>query len=164
MNQLDIISAHSSVIKNNTNLERVIVPTTRSGKPAFWESGGATTNTGRAVIVTDRHYQKLVPLYIKRKGTLSNENHALLPIQKGCKIIYIWHHRNDFEISVFEIKKFHRIPRGTVAELELVSIYSDSEQRDYVNNLSSKAIEAGKAKATTYHCRTPFYVDTRHLN
>ena len=155
-----IMSAHSNYLKGNRNVERVLVTRTGTGKPAYWESGGATTNTGRAVIVTDRHYQKLTPLYIKRKGNLSNKNHALLPLHTGYKIIYVWHHREDFEITIFSVKGLS----GDHAFLEHVASYTDSEQRNYVDGIWKDAIEAAKRKALTYHCRTPFYIDKSHLN
>ena len=112
-----LIDSPSYKLPNGDNLEREIITLTKSNRPAYWEKGGSTTSTGRATIVTNRYYQKLVPLYVKRKGMLSNANHALMPLRKGFKVIHVWHHREDFEICIMEVIDI----KGSVATFEVVA-------------------------------------------
>lgn len=145
---------HSIKLPNGSNLERDIIPLTSNRNPAYWESGGGSTSTGHATIVTDRLYQRLKPLYIKRKGRLSNGNHALLPLRRGYKVIKVWHHRSDFEIAILEVKEII----GNTAVFEVVAQFECETQRAWFDKIYADAIKAGIAKSTDYHCRTPHYI------
>lgn len=145
---------HSKRLPNGNHIERVQIPLSTNNNPVYWESGGGSTNTGKATIVTDRFYQRLKPLYIKRKGRLSNYNHAMLPLKKGYKIITIVHHRQDFDITIREVKQIE----GNIATFEIIAKYSKDTQRGWEKQLSSDAIEAGIAKSKHYHCREPHFI------
>ena len=150
-----IQKTHSKILPNGSNIERDIIPLTSNNNPAYWESGGSTRNAGCATIVTDRIYQKLRPLYIKRKGMLSNSNHALLPLRRGYKVIKVWHHRNDYEIAILEVLRII----GNVAEFQVISTFSCDTQRGWENTLYAEAVKAAIDKANTYHCKVPYYID-----
>jgi len=161
MSEIELIaSAPSFRLPNGSNIERVVITLTNSRKPAHWESGGGTTSTGRAVIVTDRHYQRLDPLYVKRKGPLSNANHALLPLKKGYKLIYVWHFNEDFEIVIMELKSV----KGNIGEFEVLNHFVEDSQHDWRDKLYSDAVKAGIAKSKDYHCRKPYYINEPSTN
>lgn len=151
-----LLESPSKKLPNGNNLERDIIPLTSNGNPAYWESGGGSTNTGHATIVTDRMYQKLKPLYIRHKGMLSNSNHALMPLRRGYKIIKVWHHRDDFEIAILEVKNI----TGSIATFELISTFSCETQRGWEDKLYANAIKAGINKSKDYHCKVPYYIET----
>lgn len=155
LEQTLIARAPSFKLPNGSNIERAIITLTHSRKPAYWESGGGTTSTGRAVIVTDRHYQRLDPLYVRRKGTLSNGNHALLPLRRGYKVIHVWHFNNEIEVVIMEV----RGTKGNIGEFEVVAHFSEDTQHDWKDKLYADAIKAGINKSKDYHCRVPYYIN-----
>lgn len=158
--ETDRLAAHSIKLPNGNNLERVIIPLTKSGNPCYWESGGGTTNTGRATIVTDRLFQKLRPLYIKRKGMLSNGSHAMLPLRRGFHIIDVKHHREDFEITVFQVVSIVK----DVAALEVINQFSAETSNSWKGTLIEDAVIAGINKSKDYHCKKAYYVLNNHID
>ena len=160
LEQTLIASAPSFRLPNGSNIERAVITLTNSRRPAYWESGGSTTSTGRAVIVTDRHYQKLDPLYVKRKGPLSNANHALLPLKKGYKLIHVWQFNGELEIVIMELLSV----KGNIGKFEVIHHFLEDTQREWENKLYSDAVLAGVAKAKDYHCRKPYFINDLNTN
>lgn len=128
----------------------------KTGIPCLWEEGGGWTNTGYAVIITDKNGDKKKPIYVKRRGHLACEKHALVPIRKGDYFIRAHHHRKDFNIVVKKIKKIQI--QDDTAEVEEVAEYSMGEWSTRLPEHLKSAVEAAKAKALHYHCRTPYYI------
>lgn len=126
----------------------------KSGIPCLWEQGGGYTNTGYAVVITDKNGKAKKPIYIKRRGHLACEKHALIPIRKGDYFIRAHHHRKDFNIVVRKIKKI----KDNTAEVEEVAEYSMGEWSTRLPEHLKSAVEAAKAKALHYHCRIPYYI------
>lgn len=123
----------------------------KRGIPCVWESGGGSTNTGEATIVTSALGQPKRPIYIRTGGNLACGKHALIPVAEGDYVLRFSHHRRDFHISILT---FHEGGLKNVAE------FSNGEWDENENDLLflSEAISVGKEKATTYHCREPKYI------
>ncbi len=126
----------------------------KSGIPCLWEEGGGWTNTGYAVIITDKNGDKKKPIYVKRRGHLACGEHALIPIREGDYIVSANHHRKDFIIDVLVVKKVNK----SKAEVERISEYSMGEWVPVLPEYLKRAVEAAKAKALHYHCRIPYYI------
>ena len=135
---------------------QITIERTKKGLPAVWEYGGGKTNTGNAQIVCNANGTPKKPVYIRRRGALANEEHALFIISPGNIIIQAYHHRYDFRIVVLWIldikddeavcKVIHEFDKGEW----------DVEPPEYL----LPAIEAAKEKAVCYHCRSPHYIKT----
>ena len=149
-----LLKSPSKKLPNGNSLERDVIPLTTNRNPAYWESGGGSTSTGNATIVTDRFYQRLKALYIPRKGSLSNGNHALMPLRRGYKVIKVWHHNKDYEIAILEVKKII----GNVVTFEIVANFSCENQNGWQDLMCAVAIKAGMDKSKDYHCRVPYYI------
>src|SRR5690554_4804549 len=61
----------------------VEIEKTRKGYPATWECGGGYTNTGEAIIIASQSGGPKKPIYIRRRGHLANDNHALFILELG---------------------------------------------------------------------------------
>ena len=58
-------------------MSTIAIERTNKGLPAAWEFGGGKTNTGVAVVWAGRLYGRMSPIFVRTKGPLANENHAL---------------------------------------------------------------------------------------
>ena len=112
---------------------------TEKGFRAFWEEGGGMTNTGNACIVAGTNGEKLEAIYIKKKGNLSCNQHALFLLKPNMWVVQIDRYHDRYTIQCF----FYD---GAEFTLEL-------EPPEYLNT----AIETAKEKSRHYHCRTPYY-------
>lgn len=148
-----------------------IAETARKGYPAFWERGGGFSNTGEATVICGRDGSPKKAIYIRRKGHLANDQHALVSIRRGDFIITARHWRKDFEIQVCQVVDLEKEIDTYEYEGELrsyVKWYAIVEEKYHFDNgeWDSKvprslmaAIEAAMEKATCYHCREPHYID-----
>jgi hypothetical protein len=138
---------------------------TRKGYPALWERGGGWSNTGDAVIIANADGSPKEPIYIRRRGQLACENHALFIVNVNDIIIMTDHHRLDYKTHVYRVES---IDAEYKADCLLLNSYIDGEwEWDwemghplFTVNESLQILEAVKAaenKARTYHCRNPFY-------
>ena len=135
------------------------VVSTRKGFPAIWEEGGGMTNTGFSTIVAGPKGEKLRPVYIRRRGSLACGEHALFIVKPDYHIITAGHHREDFVIAIWRIRKLYKDENGNwQADFEKLYDFDENEwlPEDPPNYLKA-AIEAAKDKATDYHCRVPYY-------
>jgi len=150
-------------------MKKIEIERTKRGHPALWECGGGYTNTGFAQIVANPDGSPKHPVYIRRRGTLANAEHALFIVQPGDLIIQAEHHREDFNINVYRITNITE----EEAKLELLANYS---QNQWDNEEIEEAMEAVKQnnnhslyniayailianeKATCYHCREPHFI------
>lgn len=129
---------------------------TKKGLPAMWESGGGMTNTGHATIIANHNGAPKKPVYIRRSGSLSCNNHALFIVEVGDLVIEAGHHRFDFEIAVYRIEAID----GEEARLSLLHEFSRGEWDVEPPADIMKAVEAAQEKAMIYHCRLPvYYID-----
>jgi len=130
------------------------------GLPALWESGGGSTNTGYAQVVAGPHGEPLKPVYVRRRGHLSCAHHALFVVEPKVWLIRADHHREDFEIGVFQLGEISPAKQTEGFEAEVVDYFRfemgewDREPPKFLE----AAIEAAKDKATCYHCREPHFM------
>jgi len=158
-------------------MKKVLIERTKKGFPALWECGGGYTNTGEATIIASPSGGPKKPVYIRRRGPLTNGEHALIPIEVGDYIVEADHHRKDFYISVMKIVEIEE----KYASLESFALFNEGEwdnkdiERVFAaweaGDLKSiddiddeiyflcRAILAAEEKATCYHCREPHYID-----
>ena len=87
-------------------MEKFKLEKSAKGLLCFWESGGGMTNTGYAAVVADPNGQAKRAIYIRKRGHLANERHALIPVVRDDYIITVHHHRGDFTIRVYKIIDF----------------------------------------------------------
>ena len=135
-------------------MKTVKIERTKKGLPAMWESGGGFSNTGRATIIANGDGTTKKPVYIRRRGPLACENHALFVVKPGDIVVEANHHRRDFEIRIWRIDQI----REEDAQFTLVNEYSRGEWDIKPPEYLQAAVEAAKEKATCYHCRGPHYV------
>ncbi len=131
---------------------------TKKGLPALWEYGGGKTNTGYARIIANGDGSPKKPVYIRRRGPLANEDHALFIIAPGDIIVQASHHREDFAIHVLRIAGIRE--EENTAILEQIYEYDMGEWDVEPPKYLLPAIEAAKEKAVCYHCRSPHYIKT----
>ncbi len=141
---------------------------TRKGHPALWESGGGFSNTGKATIVANPDGSPKIPVYIRQRGELACNKHALFIISVGDIVIKTDHHRGDFNTNIYRIVNITE----EEAKLELLANYSQnqwdneeieeaveavSNNKDHAFYNIAIAIITANEKATCYHCREPHY-------
>lgn len=127
---------------------------TKKGFPAMQEAGGGYTNTGDAVIIANSDGTAKKPVYIRRRGPLACENHALFVVKLGDIVVEANHHREDFDIRIWRIDQI----LNEEVQLCLVNEYNQGEQEVDPPAFLQAAVEAAKEKATCYHCRGPHFV------
>lgn len=123
--------------------------------PCLWEQGGGYTSTGEAILLADKEGNAPQAIYIRRKGQLACNKHALIPIKIGMLYISFYHHRQDFSIKIYQITEID-IEKNLVY-MDLLYSFDEGvwvpELPDYLKTV----VEKGIKKATTYHCRGPYY-------
>lgn len=144
--------------------EKIYLETTKKGHPAIWERGGGYTNTGFCQIACRSDGSQKKAVYVRSRGSLACENHALVIVEPGDLVIHADHHRGDFEITVFRIDEIRKETLGKTEIREALTAYCtpihrfdhgewDVEPPESLN----EAIQAAKEKASCYHCREPHY-------
>ena len=131
---------------------------TRSGLPALWEGGGGYSNTGSARVVAREDGGRPRAIYIRRRGHLACDDHALVVLRKGMYILDADHHREDYETTLYRVIS---IPgQGDRAEVKIVATYRQGEWLpEWPPPELDEAIKAVVAKANCYHCREPHWVE-----
>lgn len=128
-------------------------------QPVICEHGGGASNTGEAQIICAADGSPKHAYYIPRKGQLSCGIHAYFVAKPTDIIIMANHHRQDFDISIFEILDITPTSdREYTATIELLYSFTQNGWDTTPPVFLNSAIEAAKAKATAYHCRSPYFV------
>ena len=109
-------------IKTLVKIER-----TKKGFPAFWEQGGGYTNTGEAIVIASQDGSPKKPVYIRRRGHLANENHALFVLELGDYIIEAKHHRRNFKVEIYKVMGFESKNRSYFSTGDTLSKMSIDE-------------------------------------
>ena len=133
---------------------KIKIEKTKKGFPAFWEAGGGRTNTGEATIIASSNGGPKKPIYIRNRGSLANAEHALFILEVGDYIIFANHHREDFEIEIFEVVGFEE----ETAVAEQTNCFSMGEWDAELPAYLEAAVQAAMQKATCYHCREPHFI------
>ena len=136
-------------------MKKIKIERTKKGFPALWEQGGGYTNTGEAQIIASSTGGPKKPVYIRRAGSLANGQHALIILEKNDFIIRTYHHREDFEIFVYQVKVFEL--GEDVALTELKYEFSRGEWNEEPPAELEQAVHTAMHKATCYHCREPHF-------
>lgn len=139
-------------------MKEIRIKRTKKGYPAFWEAGGGYTNTGEATIIANINGQPKKAIYIRGRGHLANDNHALVILEVGDYIIEANHHRRDFEIQIFKVTGFEDKEEDTYAIVELEHEFSMGEWDKEPPAYLEAAVQAAMEKATCYHCREPHFI------
>ena len=135
-------------------LKNMKIEKTKKNLPAMWERGGGYTNTGEATIIAGPNGEKKRPVYIRRRGSLACDNHALFVVKPGDVVVKVSHHRRDFEIEIYKILDFEE----ETAVVEQVNSFSRGEWDKEPPTYLEQAVQAAMNKATCYHCRSPHFV------
>jgi len=135
-------------------MKKIKIEKTKKGFPALWEAGGGFTNTGEATIIVSPSGGPKKPVYVRRRGHLANEHHALVILEVGDHIIEANHHREDFKIEIYKILDFEE----ETAVVEQVNRFSRGEWDAELPASLAAAVQAAKEKATCYHCRKPHFI------
>jgi len=135
-------------------MKKIKIEKTKKGFPALWEAGGGYTNTGDAVIIANGDGTAKRPVYIRHRGSLACENHALFVVKPGDLVVEASHHRRDFEVRVWRIDQILE----EEARLNLLHEFSMGEWDKEPPAYLEQAIQVAMKKATCYHCRKPHFI------
>ena len=146
-------------------MKTIQITTTKRGFPAMWESGGGMSNTGHAQIITGRNGESRRPVYIRRSGHLAGGEHALITVHQGFHVVNVDQHRGDCSISIWRIMKvsvedIDGEKWEATTEVDLVNRFDNGEWNHLPDAKFEAAVKAAKSKALSYHCRSPYYIDT----
>lgn len=81
------------------------VERTRKGYPAMWEKGGGYSNTGSAQLVADSKGAPKLALYVRERGPLACEEHALFIVKPGDLVCKVNRARDDWDIYLYRLGK-----------------------------------------------------------
>ena len=139
-------------------MKKILIEKTKKGFPAHWESGGGYTNTGGATIVSNKDGQPKKAVYVRSRGQLANAHHALFIIEVGDYIVEADHHREDFEIAVYEIVGFEEEIERIYAVVKQINYFSNGEWDTELPDFLQDVVHVAMEKATCYHCREPHFI------
>lgn len=142
-------------------MREFILNITKSGLPSLWESGGATTNNGSAIIIADMGGKKKKPLYIRTSGELSNLNHSLFVVEDGDIIVETKRSGSEGRTKGFRIANIDITNKIVLAEqIFEVDVFGNMDNftidGEYPHRVKD-SIEASFKKSLVYHCRHPVY-------
>ena len=132
---------------------------TQKGFPAFWERGGGCRNTGSSYIIADCNGKAKRAVYVRRRGHLANEHHALVVIERGDYIIVADHHREDFTVCIWQVEDIVQKSNGQLEALARQAYFFN--RGEWITEPPAEletAIDAAVQKALCYHCREPHHV------
>jgi len=129
----------------------------KNGHPCAWERGGGWSNTGDVTIIAAADGSPKKPIYIRRRGSLSNDQHALFIVHEGDIIIAAEHHKGDFYIKVCRIKRLSKRENEYIAFLDVTHRFHQGQWDVEPSGKLVDAVNAAMEKAQTYHCREPYY-------
>jgi len=126
----------------------------KTGIPCLWEGGGGLSNTRSVTLIADPSGDPKRPIYVRTRGSLACEDHALIPVAVGDIVVHAEHSRGDFDIMILEITSIG------VEEAETLRIgrFSQNEWDVPLPERLSEVVSASQRKARDYHCRTPYFI------
>jgi hypothetical protein len=125
-----------------------------NGIPCLWEKGGGYSNSGESTIITGKHGQAKKSIFVREKGVLSCNTHALIPVFNGDYVIEANHSFMDYTIQIYRITAI----KGDKAVVKLTNTYSDGSWDAEPCWQLFEAIEVAKKKAAEFHCRRPLWI------
>ena len=142
---------------NNSNTRVINADLTKRGLISLWECGGGYCNTGKATIIAKPDGTMPTAVYVRRRGQLACEEHALVPVHPCYYIIDSYHHRGDFSHEIWKVERTFIEGEKAYIEVSKVNSFDEGEWDAPLGNLE-KAVAAAESKATSYHCRSAVYV------
>ena len=134
----------------------VNIELSKRGLPCLWEEGGAGSNTGSCTIIGDMNCRPKKPIYVATRGHLSNGDHALIPVRTNDIIVKCSQWRYDYTINIYKIVSFNLEEKE--ATLEPINSFDKGEWDFDLPKKYIDIVETAKNKATSYHCRTPYFI------
>ena len=122
---------------------------TKKGFPAIWESGGAYTNTGNSIIISDKNGNEKKPLYVRNYGNRACGNHALIKVDVGDYIYEVCRHRESYKYHIYRV-------------IHIYDTYISSIEVEF-HPKNGKALMCAIDKAFDYHCREAFFVKKEEI-
>ena len=144
----------------------ITIDTTKRGLPSVWESGGGMTSRGSATIIARPDGSKPRAVYIRRGGHLACGEHALVAVRKGYYLVHASVRRGTrsggrieriVETSVTDV---HGERFEATATAEVINTFSEGSWDKPLDAKLEAAVEAAFGKASTYHNRSAWYIDT----
>lgn len=118
----------------------------------YYERGGATRNTGNAVIIAGKIGNKLKSAVIFTGGHLSNGRHVQFNsyYPENIRQVCVWRHRGDFRLEIKD---------GYDKSLFEMETTTESWRKDLPEKyeILIDAINAAVNKSYDYHCRSAYY-------
>ena len=142
------------------------IDATKRGLPAIWETGGGKTSGGSATIIAKSDGSKPRAVFVRTRGHLSCGSHALVCVHEGFYLVHAGVGRRVLQSVTIErivktsVKDIHGEKFKATAEVEVVNTFSRGEWDKPLEAKFEAAVEAAFCKASTYHCRSAFYIDT----
>ena len=138
---------------------------TRSGRPAKFESGGASSQVlGRATIMCGPHGEKMLPTYIKKTGPRAVGNHALFVVFAGTLVVEVERVKDIFDVSVLKIKNIiEKEGKFEAVAVKILECNGGEWDKEHLRDRFADAIEAAKKKSGCYHCREVHYGLEMHV-
>lgn len=138
--------------------EMLVRATCTSLGPAMWEHGGGYPCFGYATIIASPTGK---PLRFIATGNLSNREHALLLVRKGCLVICVyWWGSSGFSARIWKITGF--TDDSEYARLKPVYELSSKEIDEFLKAKKgtplASAVKAAMEKAKCLYCREPHYI------
>jgi hypothetical protein len=124
------------------------------------------TSGGSSTIICGRDGEKRRPVYVPRGGHLSGGNHALIPVHEGYYVIRAGVSRGTrssatiCHILSVSVKDIDGKSWEATATVEVVNTFSRGEWDHPLDEKLAPAVEAAFNKASDYHCRSPYFIDT----
>ena len=145
------------------SIKTISVETTKRGYPALWECGGGYSNTGNATLIGDSNGAPKKALYVRGRGPLACDNHALFIVHSGDMVVKANHHNGDFNINVFRLGEY--LGNGNMEVTDSWEYSRGEWDKDLPEDMwsndihlddeviSNSIITSAMRKAKWYHCR-----------
>ncbi len=142
------------------------ITTTKRGIPAMWEKGGGRTSGGSSQIITGRNGEARRPVYVRKSGSLSCAEHALITVHEGFYIVNVDLSRG--EVSYASILKILNTSVKDIdghnweakAEVQEENVFSNGEWDTVFDPKLASALKSAIGKASSYHCRSAYFIDS----
>ncbi len=147
-------------------MSKITIDTTKRGLAATWERGGGLTSGGSAVIIAKPDGSKPRAVYIRRGGHLACGEHALVALHEGYYLVHAGVSRGTRSSGRIErivsvsVKDIDGVRFEASAEVKVVNTFSEGSWDRPLDAKLEAAVKAAFGKASTYHNRSAWYIDT----
>ena len=139
--------------------DRIPCGKTEDGSPSLWERGGGQTKTGKAQIICDADGKAKRPIHVRKKGHLSNSNHALFSLEVRDVVIKIQRHGESYCIELCSVERFDTSATPPYIYLNHIAEFYDGEWSVQTAAIKYRhAIAAAVSKVHDFHCKIPYYI------